>query len=86
MPHLQMAIFQMVFTIASGLCHFIEMIIRLDLRPLKVAEMLIKKSADLNIELNAKDKYGMTAFHFACKNGHLKVRSRMVIISTWGYM
>ena len=34
--------------------------------------MLIQKYAEFNIELNAKDKYGTTAFHLACENGRSK--------------
>ena len=30
--------------------------------------MLIQKSAEFNIELNAKDGYGKTAFHVACES------------------
>ena len=30
----------------------------------------VHKSAQLNIDLNAKDDYGQTAFRFACANGH----------------
>ena len=40
----------------------------------KIAEMLMNKSTELNIELNVKDKYkGITAFHSACIHGHSKV-------------
>ena len=33
---------------------------------LKIAEMLIEKSAELNIDLNAKGSGGRTAFHWTC--------------------
>ena len=37
----------------------------------KIAEMLIQKSAELNIDLNAKYRlFDRTAFHLACQNGH----------------
>ena len=37
----------------------------------KIAEMLIQKSAELNIDLNAKHRlFGRTAFHLAYENGH----------------
>ena len=40
----------------------------------KIAEMLIQKSAELNIDLNAKDRmFDRTAFHLACENGHSKL-------------
>ena len=38
----------------------------------KMAEMLIEKSYEFGIDLNAKTKaYGTTAFHLACKFGHM---------------
>ena len=40
--------------------------------------MLKQKSAEFNIELNAKDKYGTTAFHLACENGHSKVSEMLI--------
>ena len=37
----------------------------------KIAEMLIQKSAELNIDLNAKHRlFDRTAFHLACENGY----------------
>ena len=45
----------------------------------RIAELLIHKSAELNIELNAKDFHGMTAFHFACKNGHYSKIAEMLV-------
>ena len=36
----------------------------------KVAEMLIRNSTDLNIDLNARDLEGRTAFHLACGQEH----------------
>ena len=38
-----------------------------------IAKMLLQKSAKIEIELNAKDRYGLTAFHLACRNGHSKI-------------
>merc|ERR1712051_203 len=38
----------------------------------KMAKVLIQKSAELNIDLNAKDWFGMTAFHNASSYGHSK--------------
>ena len=35
--------------------------------------MLIQKSTDFNINLNAKGDHGQTVFHFACKNGKSKI-------------
>ena len=40
---------------------------------LKIAEILIKNSAELKLKLNAQTKSGWTAFHFACANGHSKI-------------
>ena len=40
---------------------------------LKVAKLVMKKSAEANIDLNAKDKYRQTAFHWACSKGQSKV-------------
>ena len=36
---------------------------------LQVAKLLIQKSAQFNIELNARDNEGFTAFHLACMEG-----------------
>ena len=35
--------------------------------------MLLQKSVELNIELNAKDQYGMIGFHWACMYGNSKI-------------
>ena len=40
---------------------------------LKLVEMIIQKSTDVEIELNNKDNIGYTAFHGACENGHSKI-------------
>ena len=34
--------------------------------------MLVQKSAQFNIDLNAKDRFGWTPFHDACIFGHVK--------------
>ena len=47
----------------------------------KIAEMLTQKSAEFNIDLNAKDKGGITAFHFACSRGW-KIIVEMIIDNT----
>ena len=44
----------------------------------EIAEMIIKNSAELNIELNAKDDTGWTAFHFACWNDRTSIVSIMI--------
>ena len=38
-----------------------------------LAEMIVQKYAEVNINLNSKDDYGRTGFHLACINGDLKV-------------
>ena len=38
-----------------------------------IAELLIEKSNELNIDLNAKNKEGQTALHVAFKYGRLKI-------------
>ena len=40
--------------------------------------MLVQKSADLNIDLNAKDQSGMTAFHLACFRGKKDIVEMMI--------
>ena len=40
--------------------------------------MLVQKSAKFNIDLNAKDNYGNTAFHFACYNKHESIVEMMM--------
>ena len=34
----------------------------------EIAEMLMKKCNEFNIELNTRTKHGKTAFHYACKS------------------
>ena len=36
----------------------------------KIAEIIVQKSAEFNLDLNSKDDDGTTAFHWACINGH----------------
>ena len=36
----------------------------------KTVKILMQKSLELNIDLNAKTKRGNTAFHLACYNDH----------------
>ena len=38
-----------------------------------LAKVIMINSARLGIELNAKNSYGLTAFHWACINGHSDV-------------
>ena len=44
----------------------------------ELAEIIMKNSAKLNIDLNAKDNDGWTAFHFACKYGQLKIAEMLM--------
>ena len=39
----------------------------------ELAEIIMKNSAKLHIDLNAKENWGNTAFHDACWNGHSKI-------------
>ena len=39
----------------------------------EIAEMKMKNSSDLKIDLNIKDIYGHTGFHRACNNGHSEI-------------
>ena len=39
----------------------------------KISKLIIEKSSELNIDLNAKGTYGKTPFHLACEYGHLSV-------------
>ena len=36
-----------------------------------MAKMLIQRSAEFNIDLNARDNIGKTSFHWACESGNL---------------
>ena len=40
--------------------------------------MLIQKHAEFNIELNAKNSFSWTAFHFACNYGKANIVEMMV--------
>ena len=44
----------------------------------KATEKLIHKSTEFNIDLNARDEDGKTAFHFACRYGRKDVVEMMV--------
>ena len=44
----------------------------------EIAEMIMKNSSQLKMDLNRKDNYGMTAFHFACMRGHIKIVNMMI--------
>ena len=39
----------------------------------KIASMILEKSEDMNIQLNAKGVNDWTAFHLACRNGQTKI-------------
>ena len=39
----------------------------------ELADVIMKNSAKLNIDLNVKDNGGWTAFHYTCGNGHSKI-------------
>ena len=44
-----------------------------------VTSFLLQNSTVFNIQLNIKDKiYGKTAFHMACKRGHLSIVELMI--------
>ena len=38
----------------------------------------MEKYAELKVELNARDDYGLTAFHWACKKGHFKIAKILI--------
>ena len=40
--------------------------------------MIMNKSAEFNIYLNAKDRYGQTAFYKACKEGQSKIAEMII--------
>ena len=48
----------------------------------KMAEMLIQKAAEFNIELNGKNLNGLTAFHLACENGYSETAELLMQKST----
>ena len=45
-----------------------------------VVEFLLQKSAEYNIDLNAKNSYGWTAFHFACFYGRAQIVDNIIKI------
>ena len=44
----------------------------------KMVKVLIQKSAEFNIDLNAKDKFGTTIFHQACMDGWSKIAEILI--------
>ena len=40
--------------------------------------MILQKSRHFNIDVNAKNQYGETAFHFACDNGQTEVAEMLI--------
>ena len=44
----------------------------------RIVQMFVKSSLKLEIDFNAMDNKGMTAFHFACESGHSEV-ARMLV-------
>ena len=40
---------------------------------LKIVELIVQKSVECSVDLNAKDIYGWTPFHMACNEGHSKI-------------
>ena len=40
--------------------------------------MIMKKSTELKMDLNAKDNFGRTAFHYACNFGKTIIIERMI--------
>lgn len=43
-----------------------------------IAVILVKKSLNLKVNLNAKDKNGKTGLHLACINGHSKIIEMLI--------
>ena len=48
---------------------------------LKIVEMLVQKSAAFNIQINAKNDFGWTAFHAVCSNGHSEIAKLLIQVS-----
>ena len=44
----------------------------------KIAETVLKKSHELNIDVNAKSRIGQTAFHYACGSSNIKLVEFMI--------
>ena len=40
---------------------------------MKIVKLMLQKSTEFNINLNAKDNFNQTPFHLACKNNQLEV-------------
>ena len=43
-----------------------------------IAEFLIEKSIEFNIDLNIQDESGRTGFHYACMKNHLKLAEMLI--------
>ena len=41
-------------------------------------EMILQKSAELNIDLNARDDKKCTGFHYACEEANLEIIEAMI--------
>ena len=44
----------------------------------KIADILIQKSVELSIDLNAKDSLNDTAFHLACMDANSKIAEILI--------
>ena len=40
--------------------------------------MIMRSSSKLKIDLNTTDNCGLTAFHLACRNGHIRIIGVMI--------
>ena len=40
--------------------------------------MIMRSSSKLKIDLNTTDNCGLTAFHLACRNGHIRIIDMMI--------
>ena len=45
---------------------------------LEIVDMLLRNSAEINIDLNAKDFDGLTAYHIACQLGQVHIVQKMI--------
>ena len=47
----------------------------------RMMKLLLEKSNELNIDINARDRLGWTSFHYACKDGFTEMAEALIKVT-----